>query len=987
MVKPAAGAGAAADMRTEAKAAVMLDRDGHHDEALAHVHELAAGHPGSSVVLFAAALVHQANAQRAKRAADKEAAVHHLVSAELYVTEAKRLVPNCIDISALLARVLFEESKHDEADAAIQRAIEIPSPIDPAENNVMIDEDARANTTNDQRVENSREMARQSFRAMRQWMCDRHVPLVINKVLEVELDADDRKGAAQALKTANDLAKRCHYSARAQLFRAYMKLNFVRGLDATMDRRPFLDCIRGEVTEAVNRFSASIVLSMFRAKLCFVLGFYEDAYLEFLRAVFTIEQPVDPKLEDVPPGSVIGQERADRLSSINKEFANLIRRLLWVAKVCWDSMTSEEQDGFLSVRLVELQKYCDDVSENSHWAARTISDALSFVNKTRSWRFWICPYCVGKKLPDTGSLWRHMCSKHPAEKDLLMLQTVLDPNQNHDTSVNDNSSDFITVCQDSEDNYFFCFKKTDQIFELLFIPPSTVTQAVPFAEIREKKCKEGSEILEKMKQKLKNLPTDKISAEFDKARCKIQDLWCDFLSTSVLDYHAVMLPLAESFIWTKLIKYTSEDKASSKSIDNSDIDTVFPDVVHAPGSEMMLEYMCKYLDGNKNHECGDDQDTEDMKPAGFDKTIVDDEKTEESEALVEDGNSGTMLDKKSSDPIVDTEEIDVSKLAARIANVEIDKKGTSGQSSGEMASSSSCQPSVKIYENNNANKVLFSLRVIIQSLCNLKNFRDKLLTEELKWNPYSENPCIADILCGIFFAWERYEPYPTFDILTSVKNILCRLANDSSIYEKVGESFASKTVITILIELHMLETSLSFSSNTGSERNVVNPITCGDCICPTHSLFGINFDAQMSCSCGERSDNYLYTTLFHMLDAGSPQTTKIKSFAELQYILDVQFSVGNTCKHCGTIENVGLFLLNTPHCFTIVLNWASGSESQDTLSEVLAGISSPLDAEFFCRSSHSATKYIVASMSLYVRCYLSLLPGLVLDATLILRRV
>ncbi|XP_024319380.1 uncharacterized protein LOC112272523 [Brachypodium distachyon] len=311
------------------------------------------------------------------------------------------------------------------------------------------------------------------------------------------------------------------------------------------------------------------------------------------------------------------------------------------------------------------------------------------------------------------------------------------------------------------------------------------------------------------------------------------------------------------------------------------------------------------------------------------------------------------------------DEIDVSKIAARLANVELDKKGTSGQSAGDMASSSSCQPSVDIYENNNADKVLFSLRVIIQSLCNLKNFRDKLLTEALKWNPYSENPCIADILCGIFFAWERYEPYPAFDVLTSVKNILCRLADDSSIYEKVGESFASKTVITILIELHMLETSLSFSSNTGSEREVVNLITSGDCICPTHSLFGINFDAQMSCSCGKCSDKYLYITLFHILDAGSAQTTKIKSFAELQYILDNQFSQGNTCKHCGTIENVGLFLSNTPHCFTIVLNWASGSESQDTLSEVLAGITSLLDAEFFCRSSHSATKYIVASMICY----------------------
>ena len=45
-----------------------------------------------------------------------------------------------------------------------------------------------------------------------------------------------------------------------------------------------------------------------------------------------------------------------------------------------------------------------------------------------------------------------------------------------------------------------------------------------------------------------------------------------------------------------------------------------------------------------------------------------------------------------------------------------------------------------------------------------------------------------------------------------------------------------------------------------------------------------------------------------------------------------------------------------------VLNWLGGSESQDALSEVLAGITSPLDTEFFCRSAHSAAMYAVTSM-------------------------
>uniref|UniRef100_N1R2F6 Uncharacterized protein n=1 Tax=Aegilops tauschii TaxID=37682 RepID=N1R2F6_AEGTA len=48
-----------------------------------------------------------------------------------------------------------------------------------------------------------------------------------------------------------------------------------------------------------------------------------------------------------------------------------------------------------------------------------------------------------------------------------------------------------------------------------------------------------------------------------------------------------------------------------------------------------------------------------------------------------------------------------------------------------------------------------------------------------------------------------------------------------------------------------------------------------------------------------------------------------------------------------------------------VLNWLGSSESQDALSEVLAGITSPLDTEFFCRSAHSAAMYAVTSMICY----------------------
>ncbi|KQJ87994.1 uncharacterized protein LOC112272527 [Brachypodium distachyon] len=236
-----------------------------------------------------------------------------------------------------------------------------------------------------------------------------------------------------------------------------------------------------------------------------------------------------------------------------------------------------------------------------------------------------------------------------------------------------------------------------------------------------------------------------------------------------------------------------------------------------------------------------------------------------------------------------------------------------------MASTSSCQESVIVFNKHGADKDLFNFSLIIQSLCNLRHFRDKFLTEPLVWAPSVDNPCMAQIFYEIFSSWEKNEHYLTNILLNYMKTLLCGLAACTSFYEKlqVRKFFASEIVATILIGSHMSETSSRFSFNKVTERQVVNPITCGDCICPTHKLFGIKFEAQMSCGCGKSSDGYLYTTLFHKLDAGSPQTTKIKSFADLPVLLDEQFCKENNCKDCEDLQAVELSLSNTAHFITM----------------------------------------------------------------------
>ncbi|KAI4981599.1 hypothetical protein ZWY2020_022091 [Hordeum vulgare] len=84
--------------------------------------------------------------------------------------------------------------------------------------------------------------------------------------------------------------------------------------------------------------------------------------------------------------------------------------------------------------------------------------------------------CDGNKFLDF--LWQNMCSKHPDEL-LGKLQSVIDP----------------------------------ECCESLLLSPSVEIQAQPFAEMGQRKCREGSEILLIIREKLRMLPEDTLSTE------------------------------------------------------------------------------------------------------------------------------------------------------------------------------------------------------------------------------------------------------------------------------------------------------------------------------------------------------------------------------------------------------------------------------------------------------------------------------------------
>uniref|UniRef100_A0ACD5X6D4 Uncharacterized protein n=1 Tax=Avena sativa TaxID=4498 RepID=A0ACD5X6D4_AVESA len=694
------------------------------------------------------------------------------------------------------------------------------------------------------------------------------------------LDANNLVGRAglQTRETAKLLSQSYFFSGRAQFLRAYIDLAQVRALDLAADKKRLLRRTLDMVNEAAGTFHRSLVIALFHAKLLFVLDDYDAAETECRRAL-GIEVPSDPNDDDLPPVSVSGVDYKSRVSTVRKQLLVLLKQIIVVAAKFWSSMVLAHQgESIISVKVDTLHGYYDTFDRS---AAKTISDVRRFVKKHNSWSFWVCPHfdCDGKKFLNTESLWQHMCSKHQ-EEPWEKLQSILGPELCAYAPEDDHSLDVITLCKDSGQDDIFRLPRMQDMFEsLLFRPSIGIMQAESVAVMRQRKCREGSDILEIIKEKLRVLPEDILSTEFQGCCFGIGNLWLKFLEISVFDYREVIVPLARSFQWMEIKRVIAHSvNTNARSIGDANIDAVFGKLLGAPDRNVSMENgSIPSQTNNIDHQRGDNLQTKNLKPSLSDETLKADDKCEESGVHAEDRNSSTIESQRSSGSPIDVHE-NGTNLAEGMADLELDKNGISGQSVEDKAGTSSYQPTVNLFNKNNSGSDLFILRLIIQSLCSLRHFRDKFLTEPLAWIPSVDNPCIAQIFHEIFSAWEKNDHHLTDVLLACVKIFLCGIVDGANYYYElqVGKNFASEVVATILIGLHISETSWRFSFNKQTERHVVNPITCGDCICPTHNAFGIKFDLQMSCSCGNCSgdDEHLYTTLVHKLDAGSPQTTK-----------------------------------------------------------------------------------------------------------------
>ncbi|KAM0873926.1 hypothetical protein ACQ4PT_037754 [Festuca glaucescens] len=768
-------------LRAQAREARELHTKGQHEEALARALEVVGANPGSALALNLVGSLHRhfgSVAWNARVSDDDEAAstleLHHHQLALGAFSAAARIAPNCVMTAVCHAEALAACSRLPDAQVELFRVCSMPEAnhMDPAVHHVgydlVLDDSTAKKRKNDALCKAN--LIMQDFEA-----------IINNKVVPVEaaelLGGD--AASAEVRRRANLFSQSYPYSARAQLLLVYVELEHVRALDLAADKQRRLWPTLAVISEAAVVFDRSLLIALFHAKVLFALDEFDEAERECRRAL-RIEEPTDPNLDDIPPAiSVPGADYESRVSSVKEQLRILLKRVIVVAALCWSSIESTQHgdrvDRVLSLRAATLQEHYNRIDPS---AAKTISDTLRFLKNQSSWSFLVCPNssCHGKRFLGIESLWKHMRKQH---RDGLWnkLESVLGSHLYENTSNDDDHPfDAITLSKDSHQHDIFHLPTVQPMFKSLLLSPSVGIQAEPLAEMRQRKCREGAEIIADIKKKLRMLPKDELNTEYEELCFAIKDLWLKFLKTSALDHREVILPLARSFQWIQMkISIALSAKDLGRFIGSANIDITFGKVPAAPDRNVSV-------------------------PLCSDETLKDGEKCEESEIHVVDSNSETMVDQRSMDPPIDVHESGLNVLA-RIAELELEKEG---------------------------------------------------------WAAAMELHSDPDVSSG-----------------TSGQSV---------------EEMADKdlSILSVVIQ--------------------------------------------------------------------------IKSFAELPVLLDEQFCKDNNCKDCGSMLNIDLLLSNTPHFFTIVLNWLSSSESPDILSEFLAGITFPVDTGFFCKSADPSTMYTVTSM-------------------------
>ncbi|XP_009588933.1 uncharacterized protein [Nicotiana tomentosiformis] len=369
-----------ASIKLECERALTSLRRGNHTKALRLMKELSSKHDN----LPYAALIHRVQGTVCVKVAsvidDPNAKHRHLKNAIESARKAVSMSPNSIEFAHFYANLLYEAAnegkEYEEVVQECERALAIENPVDPAKESLQEESQQKVETPH-ARIEHVQNELRgliqkSNIASISTWM--KHI------------------GNGEEKFRLIPIRRVCEDPMELRLVQARRPNEIKKATKTPEERRKEIE-VRVAAARLLQQKSETV----------------------------ETDNDVD-KASDLTTGS--GQRIGERRKSGNaRKNASSTERKNWVQSY-WNSMTLDRKKELLRITISDLKAHLN--ASKGGLANEVLSEALSFAETNKDWKFWACCRC-GEKFIDSESHNHHVVHEHIGTL-LPKLQSILPQN-------------------------------------------------------------------------------------------------------------------------------------------------------------------------------------------------------------------------------------------------------------------------------------------------------------------------------------------------------------------------------------------------------------------------------------------------------------------------------------------------------------------------------------------------------------------------------
>ncbi|KAK1313033.1 hypothetical protein QJS10_CPA06g00634 [Acorus calamus] len=377
-----------AAVKQDCERALTALRRGNHTKSLRLMKDSCNHHPSS-------ALLHRVSGTISVKVAsiidDPSAKQRHLKSAIESAHRASVLSPNSVEFAHFYANLLYEAAadgrpgtSFEEAIQECERALSIPDPVDPAKESLRGESEQKLPTA-EARVAH------------------------IHQELRSLIQKANIASISNWMKSLNNGGANGAVGGGEEKFRLI-----------PMRTRPVEDPVEARISQSPrrpNEIKKAMKTPEERRK---------EIEVRVAAARLLQQQQQQQQLQnssnDKPSLPIRDQEgphrRKPRKAASSSERIDQVRSF-------WNAMPPERRCAFLEMPIAEVRSHCKESKEFSSLALQELSEAIPFVGKHQTWKFWACCRCP-ERFSDPESHLQHMVVEHMGSLP-PKLQSMLPP--------------------------------------------------------------------------------------------------------------------------------------------------------------------------------------------------------------------------------------------------------------------------------------------------------------------------------------------------------------------------------------------------------------------------------------------------------------------------------------------------------------------------------------------------------------------------------